>query len=264
VSKPRNKDSMSNIMTVALSVCFVCSVMVASAAVFLKPQRMANKNLDRVSNILMAAGLRNIGSEEIMAEFKKFEVRLVDLEEDRFLSSLEISDLGIDLQTYDQRRASRDPEFSRQLLDEEDIASITRRARYSIVYMQRDEGAITKIILPIHGYGLWSTLYGFISLSGDMNTVSGITFYEHGETAGLGGEVDNMTWKASWNDKQIYDGQSVALRVVKGKALENSPSFKYEIDGLSGATLTSRGVENLIAFWLGEDGFGPLLKTLGS
>ena len=265
MSALKNKDSMSNVLVVALSVCFVCSIMVASAAVLLKPQRIANKNLDRVSNILMAAGIRNISATEVAQQFDRFEVKVVDLLERRVLSNLEVLDLGIDTSTYDQRKASKDPRLSKQLTDDEDIASISRRARYSLLYILREEEteAISKIILPVHGYGLWSTLYGFISLKGDMNTVSGITFYEHGETAGLGGEVDNPDWKSSWQGKKIYSDGQVALTVIKGKAMPASPGYDYQIDGLSGATLTSRGVENMVSYWLGEDGFGPVLSKLG-
>ena len=265
MSAPRNKDSMSNVMAVALSVCFVCSIMVASAAVLLKPQRIANKNLDRISNILVAAGIQNVSPMEIANEFDKFEVKVADLVERRVLTDLEALDLGIDTGSYDQRKASKDPYLSKQLADGEDLASISRRARYSLLYILREEEtrAISKIILPVHGYGLWSTLYGFIALQGDMNTVSGITFYEHGETAGLGGEVDNSEWKKSWEGKKIYSDGRVALTVIKGKASSDSPDYEYQIDGLSGATLTSRGVENMVAYWLGKDGFGPLLSELG-
>ena len=262
---PKNKDSMSNVMAVALAVCFVCSIMVASAAVLLKPQRIANKNLDRISNILVAAGIQNVSPMEIANEFDKFEVKVADLVERRVLTDLEALDLGIDTGSYDQRKASKDPYLSKQLADGEDLASISRRARYSLLYILREEEtrAISKIILPVHGYGLWSTLYGFIALQGDMNTVSGITFYEHGETAGLGGEVDNSEWKKSWEGKKIYSDGRVALTVIKGKASSDSPDYEYQIDGLSGATLTSRGVENMVAYWLGKDGFGPLLSKLG-
>lgn len=261
---PKNKDSMSNVMAVALVVCFVCSIMVASAAVLLKPQRVANKNLDRISNILVAAGIQNVSPSEIVSEFDKFEVKVADLAEGRILSDLEALDLGIDTSTYDQRKASKDPSLSKALNDGEDLAAINRRARFSLLYILREDEtrAISKIILPMHGYGLWSTLYGFLSLKGDMNTVSGITFYEHGETAGLGGEVDNPDWKKSWEGKKIFSDGNVALRVIKGKASSDSPDFNYQIDGLSGATLTSRGVENMVAYWLGKDGFGPVLSKL--
>jgi Na+-transporting NADH:ubiquinone oxidoreductase subunit C len=128
--------------------------------------------------------------------------------------------------------------------------------------MLREEGDISKIVLPVHGYGLWSTLYGFISLEGDMSTVSGITFYEHGETAGLGGEVDNPAWKAIWQGKSLYRNNEVALSVLKGAIPPGSANADYEIDGLSGATLTSRGVHNIVAYWMGDEGFGPVLADL--
>ncbi len=264
----KNKDSMKNIIVVSLLICFACSVVVSSAAVFLKPQRIANKDLDRNRNILAAAGLYNretSGQIDINEQFEQFEIRLVDLEENRLLSELEASDLGIDLRKYDQRKAAKDPAVSKALETSEDVASISRRARYSVIYLLKDEaGAIEKVVLPIHGYGLWSTLYGFIALRGDMNTVYGITFYEHGETAGLGGEVDNPAWKGLWPGKEIYDGSDVALKVIKGNANPANANYEHQIDGLSGATLTGKGVENMISYWMGSEGFGPILSDLRS
>ena len=265
---PKTKDSMKNIILVSLLVCFACSVVVSSAAVFLKPQRLANKELDRNRNILQAAGLydktRQADSAEIAGLFEQFEVRLVDLQEKRLLSRLEVEDMGIELALYDQRKAARDPALSKVLETAEDIASISRRARYSVIYLLREAGDISKLVLPVHGYGLWSTLYGFISLEGDMNTVAGITFYAHGETAGLGGEVDNPNWKALWQGKSLYKDGKVALKVIKGSVNPGSPEAGRQIDGLSGATLTSRGVENLVTYWMGDDGFGPVLEGLRS
>ena len=263
---PKNKDSMSNIIVVALFVCLACSVVVSSAAVFLKPQRLANKELDRNKNILEAAGLYNkqeaTGGEDINGLIGNFEIRMVDLEEKRLLSELEVSDLGLDVTTYDQRKASKDPATSKALTKAEDIASISRRARYSVISLLKEAGEVSKVVVPVHGYGLWSTLYGYLAIDGDLQTVSGITFYEHGETAGLGGEVDNPRWKASWAGKSIYSGGEVKLGVIKGSVNPSSPNAAYQIDGLSGATLTSVGVDNLVKYWMGPQGFGPVLKEL--
>jgi Na+-transporting NADH:ubiquinone oxidoreductase subunit C len=257
---------MSNIIVVALLVCLACSVVVSSAAVFLKPQRLANKELDRNKNILEAAGLYNketaTGSEDINGLIGNFEIRMVDLEEKRLLSELEVSDLGLDVTTYDQRKASKDPATSKALTKAEDIASISRRARYSVIYLLKEDGDVSKVVVPVHGYGLWSTLYGYLAIDGDLQTVSGITFYEHGETAGLGGEVDNPRWKASWAGKSIYSDGAVKLGVIKGSVNPSSPNAAYQIDGLSGATLTSVGVDNLVKYWMGPQGFGPILKEL--
>ena len=261
-----NKDSMKNIIVVSLMVCLACSIVVSSAAVFLKPQRVANKELDRNKNILEAAGLyvkaEATGNEDIPGLFSNFEIRMVDLEEKRILSTLEVDDLGLDIASYDQKKAAKDPMLSKALSNEEDIASISRRAKYSVIYILRENDKVKKVVLPVHGYGLWSTLYGFMALEADMNTVAGLTFYEHGETAGLGGEVDNPRWKAHWNGKTIYREGDVALKVIKGAVNPSSANAAYEIDGLSGATLTSRGVEKLVAYWMGDQGFGPILKEI--
>lgn len=266
-SSPQNeKDSIKNVLVVAVSVCLVCAVIVSAAAVLLKSQRLANKELDRNKNILIAAGLFEQGvtlEEEIDSLFGEFEIRVIDLEEQRLLSDAEVEQAGIDVLKYDQRKAAKNPELSIELSSAEDIASINRRARYSIVYLLRKDGKLDRIVLPIHGYGLWSTLYGFIALRGDGNTVSGITFYEQQETAGLGGEVDNPAWKALWPGKQIYDADhKVALKVIKGTVDKRSPNAKHQVDGLSGATITSRGVQNLIRYWLGDSAFGPVLLGL--
>lgn len=164
---------------------------------------------------------------------------------------------------YDQRKASKDPAFSKSLSADDDKAKILRRVKYAVVYIVEGQDGIEKIILPINGYGLWSTLYGFLALDADLNTVAGVGFYEHAETPGLGGEVDNPLWKTEWIGKKVYDDDGeTALSVIKGKVDTSRPASVYQIDGLSGASLTSRGVHNLIQFWLGEQGFAPFLKNL--
>lgn len=262
----KNKDSISNIITVAVSLCLVAAIGVSSIAVSLKPTRQANKELDRAKNILIAAGLFEKGKtqdSEVDELFDQFEIRLVDLREGKLLTQSEAEALGINPRTFDQRKASKDPDQSRDLDTSEDLASISRQADYSVAYLLKSGEHLDRIVLPIHGYGLWSTLYGFIALDGDLNTVAGITFYEHQETAGLGGEVDNPVWKASWEGKEIYgDGGKVVLTVIKGSVDPANAAAGHQIDGLSGASLTSRGVQNLVQFWMGEQGFGPVLEKL--
>ena len=263
--RPKNKDSMANVLTVALGICFVCAIIVAGSAVSLKPMIQANKALDRNKNILIAAGLYKKGEtqdSDIDGLFEQFTIRVVDLEQKRFLTDDQIAAAGIDVSKYDQRKAAKIPDMSMELTNDQDIASISRRARYSVAYLLEKDGKIDRIVLPVHGYGLWSTLYGFLALQGDGNTVAGITFYEQKETAGLGGEVDNPRWKNLWVGKEIYENGEVALTVIKGSVDPALPQAVHQIDGLAGATLTSKGVENLIAYWLGKEGFGPLLANL--
>ena len=131
-----------------------------------------------------------------------------------------------------------------------------------LVYELRDaSGSLDLVVLPVSGLGLWSTLHGFIAIDADLETVRGLTFYEHLETPGLGGEVDNPRWKALWPGRKAFDGEEVRLAVIRGRAgpVAEDP---YRVDGLAGATITSRGVTNLLRFWLGADGFGPYFDRL--
>jgi len=176
------------------------------------------------------------------------------------MSTGEFTD-AVDANTFDQRKASKDAEYRVDLSAEQDIAQIGGRSKYANVYLVKQGDAVQKIILPIKGYGLWSTLYGFIALEGDANTVSGITFYEHKETPGLGGEIENKKWQASWKGKKIADASGAPeIALIKGTVGPDTAQAQYKIDGLAGATLTSNGVTNLVQFWMGKDGFGPYLR----
>ena len=128
-----------------------------------------------------------------------------------------------------------------------------RRENFAKVFLYPSQD---QIILPIRGRGLWSTLWGYIALSKDANTIHGITFYQHRETPGLGGEVDNPRWKAQWRGKQAIRDGEVVLQVMRwGQVTDPS----RQIDGLAGATITTAGVDRLVRFWLGDQGFGKYL-----
>lgn len=249
-----NKDSVSGTLIVALLVCLICGVFVAAAAVGLRPVQDQNRVLDKRMNILQAAGLYETGM-DVEAAFERIERRFVDLETGEYVDMPD---------NYDQRKAVKNPDASTALTGDEDIASIRRRPNVAEVYLSVDEaGEVQVIILPISGYGLWSTLHGFVALQSDVNTVTGLGFYEHAETPGLGGEVDNPRWKGQWPGKQLFDDNGeLAIEVIKGTVDSNSASAVHQVDGLAGATLTTKGVDNLVQFWLGENGFGPYLARL--
>ena len=251
-----SNDSIRKTLIVAFSLCMVCAILVSSAVVLLQPVQEVNSALDRKRNILAAAGMLEEGR-SVEEQFSQVITRVVDLRTGRF------ADDAQDPSKYDQRKATKDPALSEALNAEQDIAKINRREQYSLVYLVKDaNGTIEKIILPIRGYGLWSTLYGFVALESDANTIAGIGFYQHGETPGLGGEVDNPRWKAFWPGKQVYRDGEVQIGLIKGSVDPTSANAPWEVDGLAGATLTSRGVTNLVHFWLGENGFEPFLNNL--
>ena len=255
------KESTTRTLLVALAVSLVSSVFVAGAAVSLKPIQIENRQLDKQRSILSIAGLGEgrLPAREVKSLFaERITARIVDLETGEF------SDAH-DPALFDPLKAARDPALSEALPGDQDIALIKRRERYTTVYMVEQDGRLETLILPIRGYGLWSTLHGFMAVKGDLNTVVGMGFYQHAETPGLGGEVDNPNWKAQWVGKSLFDesGKPV-IEIVKGGVDPSSPQAEHQVDALSGATLTSNGVNRLLQFWLGEQGFGPFLAKLRS
>ena len=251
------QHSTSYILLFAAAVCAVCSVFVSGAAVLLEDRQLANIALDKQKKVLVVAGLmeegESISRDEVAQRFDANIVpEIVDLQSGAVLES-------IDADEFDQRKAAKDPEQSRPAPT--NSAKVQRVPNNGQVFRVVQDGRLQAVIVPVSGMGLWSTLYGYIALGADMRTIVGITFYEHGETPGLGGEVDNPRWKALWKGRLAFDASGrPAIDVKKGMAgpVESDP---YNVDGLSGATITSRGVGNLVRFWLGQDGFGPYLDA---
>ncbi|KAB2927354.1 MAG: Na(+)-translocating NADH-quinone reductase subunit C [Dechloromonas sp.] len=252
------QESTIRTLLVALTVSLVASVFVAGSAVALKPVQVENRLLDKQRSILAIAGLGDdLSSAQVKELFNsRIKARVVDL------GSGEYKD-GFDPVTFDPLKAAKDPKTSAALSGEEDKALIKRREQFTTVYMVEQDGKVESVILPIRGYGLWSTLHGFLAVKSDLNTVVGLGFYQHAETPGLGGEVDNPKWKALWPGKTLFnDAGKPIIKVVKGGVDPASPDAGHQVDALAGATLTSNGVDRLLQFWLGEQGFGPYLAKL--
>ena len=255
-----NRDTVIGTFTVAALLCVVCSLLVSSAAVGLRPLQVSNRALEKKRNILEAAGLASGRDAAAVDEaFRRIETRVVELATGQYVGTE-----TIDPATYDPVAASRNPELSIAIAQEDDVAAIKRREKYSFVSRVKGEsGEIEKVVLPIYGKGLWSTVYGFLAVGVDASTVEGITFYEHGETPGLGGEIENPAWTALWKGKTVFnDSGEVVLEVVKGSVNPESAAADHQVDGLSGATITSKGVSQLVHYWMGPHGFGPFLDLL--
>lgn len=249
-----SNDSIGKTITVAFLLCVVCSIVVSTAAVVLKPLQDTNKALDKKQNILAAAGLMNEGV-SVEEAFKSIETKYVDIKTGAYIEAPA---------NFNQRKAAKEPSTSVLLEGTDDLAQIKRRSNIAEIYLAKnDQGKVETIILPVHGYGLWSTLYGFLALEADANTVVGLGFYQHAETPGLGGEVDNPKWKAQWPGKKVFnENNEPAVVMHKGVVTSETPNGHHKFDSLSGATITTRGVENLIQFWVGDLGFGPYLERI--
>ncbi|MFL2707466.1 MAG: Na(+)-translocating NADH-quinone reductase subunit C [Gammaproteobacteria bacterium] len=251
-------ESITKTIGVAFAVCLVCSLIVSSAAVSLRDQQKENKLNDRRIKILKVAEIYN-PNKPIAEQFKELESRFVDFDSGQIYT--EYNNFNID--DYDQILVTKDPKLSSKVPSSEDIAVIKNRENVGKIYILRDDlNAIDKLILPIRGYGLWGTLYGYISIENDFNTISGIEFYDHKETPGLGAEVDNPKWKSLWKGKKIYIDDDVTFKVIKGKVDNGDKLALYKVDGLSGATITSRGVSNMVEYWFGDSGYSALLREL--
>ena len=264
-------DSLEKTIAIAVSLCLVCAVLVSFAAVALKPLQINNKEADMKKNILDVAGLLEEGADINAAFAEKIEAKIVDLETGDYVENINANE-------YDQRKAAKDPAQSVAIPKEKDIAHIRVKAKYAKVFLVKEGGAIKSIILPMHGYGLWSTLYGFLSVDPDGQTVQSINFYDQAETPGLGGEVVNPNWRALWKGKKVYaetdqpssekgliteaDVGEPALSLIKGVVDNTKPGSQYQVDGLAGATLTSTGVTNLVRYWMSNEGFAPYLKKV--
>jgi Na+-transporting NADH:ubiquinone oxidoreductase subunit C len=255
------KESVLRTLLVSFVVCLVCSLVVSYSAVSLRDAQEINKLNDKRSKILQAAGIfdETIPVEE---QFTKLEQKFIDFSNGQLLEYID----GLDLSTYDPVEYSKKSGFSESINSGEDIAILKSQELFGKIYILRNEDeSINKIILPVRGYGLWGTLFGFISLGSDLNTIEGLEFYEHKETPGLGGEVDNPNWKKIWKGKKVYDiSNMVGIEVIKGKPVASDKNIAYKVDGLSGATITSKGVTNMMQYWFGDNGYKSALENLNN
>jgi len=240
-----------------LVLAFGCSLLVAVAAVGLRPMQDANRQLDQKKNILNAAGIYQPDI-PVAEQFSVIDTKIVDLASGEYVSPDTVNPAS-----YNQLDAALSEEGGRTLSRSEDPAGIRRLENYSLVYLVRQGDDVAQVVLPVRGKGLWSTMYAYVAVENDLTTIKGISFYEHGETPGLGGEVENPRWQAGWQNKKLYSPEgSMALDIVKSSAESSPEEQPYMVDGLSGATLTSQGVEDLVHFWFGDDGFKPFFNRI--
>jgi Na+-transporting NADH:ubiquinone oxidoreductase subunit C len=241
----------------AATVCAVCSILVSGSAVMLAPLRQANELMDRRRNVLLAGGL-------IVSDSSVSSDTIERLYSENVLPVLVDRKKGIPLAQknealYDYHSAQANPGTSK--MAKPNGGGVVRLPDSLMTYEIMADGKLERIVIPIQGKGLWSTLYGFLALDGtDLGMVKAIAFYEHGETPGLGGEVDNPKWQAGWNGRRAFnDSFEPVIGLVKGGAgsVTDDP---HGVDALSGATMTSNGVTAMVRFWLGEQAYGPYLK----
>lgn len=252
-------DSAGKTILITLGIAVVCSVLVSSTAVSLKNVQEEKARLDRLKNILVAGSLYTNDKDVPKVFEEKIQPVMVDLATGTIIPKEQWDD-KLNPEKFTIKTMAEDQKYGRALPPEHDLAKLRRIPTHMPAYLVKEGDGIGQVVLVIYGKGLWSTMYGLVSIDKDAKTVRGLTFYEHGETPGLGGEVDNPLWKALWPGKKIFDNDwKLRIHVSKGSVDSSDPSAAYTVDGLSGATMTTRGVDQLIKFWMGDNGYGSFL-----
>ena len=251
----QDPDSAVRNLLMTASVAMVAALTVSTAAMLLQP--VYQEKQTRLRQASMKTLVDKIPSLEALlsaSDADTFESRLVNLDTGCYETS-------IDASTFDSRKAASDPLLSTTISKQNgEEALLKSRSKYELVHLLFNGDDLQLSIFPIHGPGYQSTLYAWLVLAADLNTIVALNVYEHGDTPGIGSRVENADWQASWQDKQLFDQSgSVAIKVVK-----NSSGSLHEVDGISGATRTSMGVGNMVEFWVGKHGFGPFLDMLKS
>ena len=219
---------MKNKYIFILSITIVCGMLLALFSEGLKSKTIFNQELDKKKNILETIGVnvKIMENDEIMNYFNDNIKEIVLDANSAELSNIKHNEL--------------------EIVEDNITGELTysyNGVEYLPAYISEKKNSL---IIPVSGKGLWSSLYGYFALDiTNYSTVKGITFYQHGETPGLGAEITKNWFKTSFIDKEIYsDNQLQSIMVTK--AGQADKSSLYEVDGISGATITSRGVEILL------------------
>ena len=254
------KDSPLKALIVVVVVSLACSILVSTASITLKPVKLLNQKVERSRHIIALTGLvpadKELSNDEILQVVEQLDIRVLNIDTGEF-------DDSIDPEQFDARAAVNDPDSSVAIPPGDDLARLGRRARHALVYLVWDGDELKRIILPVHGQGMWSTLYGLLALEVDLNTIGAVTFYEHAETAGLGDQIARPDWLLKWRGRQLFNNQGeVVFRVAAGPVAEDSAAALHQVDAISGATVTTVSVTRLVEFWFGPSGFLPFLNNL--
>lgn len=242
-------ESRTKTLLVAFIVSAVCAALVSGATVLLRPIQTANRAAEEQARI--AALVQGIPGMATLLEQSggTLSTVVIDLASGR--AAADVTPATLDA-------ALSDPTNWTVLEAGQDLAGLGQRPDVAQIYLLRDAGRVSLAILPISGQGYGGRIDAILALKGDMNTVAGIAVTRHSETPGLGGRIEETAWQAGFPGTQLRDdGGSVRFRVAPGAS-----SGVHEVDGITGASRTGRGVTQMVRFWMGPDGYGPLLDAI--
>ncbi|MDT8319308.1 MAG: Na(+)-translocating NADH-quinone reductase subunit C [Xanthomonadales bacterium] len=255
-----NRDSPSKAVMVVLIVAVVSSALVAGVVTVLRPIQLENQLLERARHVLQLTGLiaqgELPGEDRMLELYRRLDIRMVDLRGGSF-------EADMDPASFDARRAANDPERSVAIPPEQDRAGLGRRSRYARVFLVWEGDELQRVILPIHGAGMWSTIYGYLALEPDLNTIAGVTFYEQNETPGIGDRILQPAWRAQWEGRKLFDPRGeFRFDAGPGRIEPGTEAARYKVDALTGATVTVDAVIAMMHYWMGPHGYQPLIERL--
>lgn len=226
-----NKNSNGFTFGFATVTVIVVAVLLSLAAIGLAPYQAKNIRLEKMQNILSSIGV-TIQPKEAEKLFNQLIKEQLVLDTKGNPVSGDILAFDIDLKK--ELDKARTGEADKQL--------------FPLFIFSKN--ANTYYVIPVRGKGLWGPIWGYVALESDMNTIHGASFGHKSETPGLGAEIDTEEFQRQFVGKKIFDdpGKFVSVRLVKGGA---NPEDDHGVDAVSGGTITSNGVTEMLQRTLG-------------
>ncbi len=252
---PATEPGAAHTLAFAFAVCAGCALLVSASVVVLRPFQHANQRAAREARMrALVEGIPGLAAWATGSEGATLELRAVELASGGYSTDADAEALLL---------AEGTAEEGEVLAPAKDPAGVGRMPEVAPVFELRQGNRLQSVILPVRGRGYVSQIRGYLAVAADGDTILGLTISEHGETPGLGAEIERPEWQQRWQGKRLRDeaGQ-VRIRVVRDAAAAGSPEAVYEVQGISGATRTGDGVGELVRFWVGPAGFGPYLERL--
>ena len=246
-----NKQGNTYTFIYSIVLVVVVAALLAVVSLSLKPLQDENIENEKRQNILSSVNISS--TPETSAElFKKIIKKqfILNYKGD----AIEGDAFNVDIPTEGkklQKAIKNSPELQKALKDGRMISESIKDAKALAeikfpVFVADVDGAV-KYILPVYGVGLWGPIWGYLSLNEDKNTVYGVLFDHKGETPGLGAEITTPKFQKPFSGKTIFDNSTLkSITVKKG----GNATGAHEVDAISGGTITSKGVETMIADYL--------------
>lgn len=242
-------DSRGKTIAVAFMVAAACAVAVSGITVILRPIQSANRAAEQEARLeALVAAIPGI-SDLLAASGGRLSTVVVDLPQGRAHPSITPDTLAAALQD-DARWTALTPA--------QDTAGIGTRPDLTQIYLLREGDALSLVVLPLVGAGYNGPIEAMLALRGDLRTIAGLTITRQAETPGLGARIADPAWQAQFpGTRAVGEDGTLRFAVARGAA-----TTEYEVDGITGATRTANAITRMIRFWLGPDGYGPLLAAM--